>query len=91
MHDADDDDVTSLEGPVEQVEGNLVLLIPLDAGGDQLIEVAHGVGEVEGDNLKVIIPDWLADMLRIQKGSQVSVDNKGGKFNIHPLNPMPLQ
>jgi hypothetical protein len=91
MKDADDDNVTSLEGPVERMGGKLLLLIPLDAGGDQFIEVSHGIGEVEGGNLKVVIPDWLADMLRIQEGSHVSVDNKGGKFNIHPLNPMPLQ
>ena len=30
-------------------------------------------------------------MLRIEEGSVVSVDNENGKFNIHPINPVPVQ
>ena len=87
----DDEDVTSLEGPVEKIDGKLMLLIPLGAGGGRLIECSRGIAEIEGDLLKIVIQDWLADLLRIQAGSRVSVDNKDGKFNIHPLDPMPLQ
>lgn len=86
-----DDEITSLEGPVEMVNRQLMLLIPLSAGGDRFIECARGIGEIEGDYLKVVIPDWLAETLKIQEGSQVTVDNKDGKFNIHPVDPAPLQ
>ncbi len=78
--------ITSLKGPVETVDGRLVLRIPLAAGGSQLVECSRGIGEVEGECLKVAIPSWLAEKLGIQVGSQVRVDNYDGKFNIHPVN-----
>jgi hypothetical protein len=85
------DDVTSLQGPVEMVDGKLTLLIPLEAGGDQFIECSRGVSEVHGEYLKVIILPWLADLLRIEEGDLVHVDNANGKLNISPVNPRPLQ
>jgi hypothetical protein len=86
-----DDDVISLQGPVERIEGKLVLRVPLDAGGSELIACSRGISEVEGDYLKITIPEWLSGMLRIDAGSLVSVDNRDGKCNIHPVDPLPLQ
>jgi hypothetical protein len=54
-------DVTSLEGPVEKIDGKLALRIPLDAGGDQFIRCTRGISEIEGDCLKIIIQEWLAE------------------------------
>jgi hypothetical protein len=85
------DDVTSLQGPVEKIDGKLTLLIPLEAGGDQFVECSRGIGEVWGKYLKIEIQEWLADSLRIQDGDLVSVNNANGKFNIQPVNPRPLQ
>lgn len=84
-------EVTSLQGPVEKINGQLVLRIPLEAGGDQFIECARSISQIDGEYLTVRIPEWLAGMLRIEKGSLVSVDNGNGKFNIHPVEPLPLQ
>lgn len=81
----------SLQGPVEKIGGKLVLRIPLEAGGQELFECSHGISEIEGEYLKVLIPEWLAGMLRIDEGSMVSVNNQNGKFNIHPVDPAPLQ
>jgi hypothetical protein len=81
---ADELKITSLEGPVEKRDGELVLLIPLASGGSQLIECSRGIAEVEGEYLKVIIRDWLAEKLDIREGSLVFVSNEGGKFNIQP-------
>src|ERR1700722_681795 len=78
--------VTSLQGPVENVDGKLVLRIPLAAGGSQLIESSRGIGEGDGECLKVTIPDWLAEKLGIRAGGQVNVNNLDGKFNIQPVN-----
>ena len=75
-------DVVSLEGPLELVDGQLMLRIPLDAGGEQLAPLARGIGRVEGDCLIVIVQPWLAAQLRIGEGSLVFVDNKNGKFTI---------
>jgi len=60
-----------------------VLLIPLSAGGDEFIDCSKGIPELHGEYLKMVIPEWLAGMLRIEEGSVVSVDNKDGKLNIH--------
>jgi len=79
------ENVTSLKGPVESIDGRLVLRIPLAAGGRQLIECSRGIAAVDGECLHVSIPDWLAQQLGIEAGSQVRVDNCEGKFNIHPV------
>ena len=83
--------VTSLQGPVEKIDGKLTLSIPLHAGGDQFIECTKGISEIQGDFLRITIPEWLSGMLRIEEGSLVAVDNANGKFNIHPINPSPVQ
>jgi hypothetical protein len=85
------DNVTSLQGPVERIDGKLMLLIPLEGGGDQLIECSRGISEIQGEYLKITIPEWLSGMLRIEEGSLVSVDNENGKLNIHPVNPLAVQ
>jgi hypothetical protein len=75
-------DFVSLEGPLENIDGKLVLRIPLEAGGNKLALFARGIGEIENDYLKVIIQPWLAEKLRVSADSLVIVDNKNGKFNI---------
>jgi hypothetical protein len=87
----DEDEITSLRGPVEKIGSTFALRIPLEAGGRDLIECSRGISEIEGDCLKITIPDWMAGMLRIDAGSTVSVDNRDGKCNIHPIDPLPLQ
>jgi hypothetical protein len=72
----------SVEGPVEEADGQLVIRIPLDAGGAALAPLATGIGSIEGDCLQVIIRPWLAEKLRIGLGSLVIVDNLTGKFTI---------
>ena len=55
----------SLEGPLELTDGRLTLQIPLTAGADKLAPFARGIGEIEGENLNVVIQPWLAEKLRI--------------------------
>ena len=71
----------SLEGPVERLGDDLVILIPLDAG-DALAPLAKGIGIIEGDCLKITIQPWLAEKLRIEIDSLVVVDNLDGKLRI---------
>jgi hypothetical protein len=78
-------DVTWLQGPVEVLNGELVLTIPVSAGGRELAAAARGISEVRNEHLTVRIPAWLAQKLGIHEGSIVQVDNQGGKFNIHPV------
>lgn len=72
----------SLEGPVERIDGRLVLRIPLTAGGDKLEPFARGIAESDSEYLQVVIQPWLAEKLRISVGSLVLVDNQDGKFSI---------
>jgi hypothetical protein len=73
-------EAVSLEGPIEIVDGELAILIPLDAGGAVLAPFAKGIGEIDGEFLKVVIQPWLAEKLRIEVGSLAIVDNMNGKF-----------
>jgi len=82
-------EIVSLNGPVEEIDGELVLLIPLRAGGDILAGAARGIAVIEGEFLKVTIPSWLATKLGIAADSIVNVTNADGKFNIYPQPKMP--
>jgi hypothetical protein len=82
--------VMSLEGPVLKINGELVLIIPLSAGGDALMECSRGISEVQGDFLKIVIPEWLAGMLRIEEGDLVCVEDADGKFHVTPSNAQPV-
>jgi hypothetical protein len=84
------EEVMSLEGPVLKINGELMLFIPLDAGGDELVECSRGISEVQGEFLKVVIPGWLAGMLRIEEGDLVCVYNTGGMFHIAASSARPV-
>jgi hypothetical protein len=84
------EEVMSLEGPVLKINGELVLIIPLSAGGYELVECSRGISELQGEFLKIVIPEWLAGVLRIEKGDLVCVNNTDGKFHIMPSNPRPV-
>ena len=79
----------SLEALVLNAGGKLILLIPLEAGGNELFRYCRGIAEIDGSNLKVSIPDWLADKLGVQEGSRLRVDNDCGKFNITAFEASP--
>jgi hypothetical protein len=81
------EEVMLLEGPVLKINDELVLIIPLSAGGDALMDCSRGISEVQGDFLKIVIPEWLAGMLRVEEGDLVCVHNSDGKFHISPSNP----
>ena len=81
------EDVMSLEGPVLKINGELVLMIPLSAGGDELVDCSRDISELQGEFLKIVIPEWLAEMLRIEEGDLVCVEDADGKFHITPSNP----
>jgi hypothetical protein len=83
-------EVMSLEGPVFKVKDELMFLIPLADGGLELVECSRGISEVQGEFLKIVIPEWLAGMLRIEEGDLICVHNTGGKFHINATSPRPV-
>ncbi|HTP68305.1 MAG TPA: hypothetical protein VMJ35_05325 [Dongiaceae bacterium] len=82
--------VISLEGPVIRKDGRLMLLIPLAAGGEELKDCSRGISEVAGDCLKIVLPEWLAGMLRVEEGDLVNINNLNGKFNISAVKSRPV-
>lgn len=78
----------SLRGSVEVVEGKFMLIIPLASGGSEFIKCSQGISKVEGEYLKITIPDWMASKIGLQDGSLVDIDNRNGQLNIDsPLMP----
>jgi hypothetical protein len=84
------EDEPYLEGPVLKIEGTLTLIIPLSVGGSDLVECSRGISQVQGEFLKIEIPEWLAGLLRIDEGDLVRVRNDDGKFEILSPNPRPV-
>jgi hypothetical protein len=80
------ENVMSLEGRVLKVLGELMLLIPLADGGLEMVESSRGISEVQGEFLKIVIPEWLAGMLRIEEGDLLCVQSDG-KLHIRALHP----
>ena len=76
----------SIRGPLENVGGKMLLLIPLDAGGTDLSKSAGKIAYIEDGYLKVEIKPWMAEKLDIHIGSLVSVDNLDGEFRITRIN-----
>lgn len=79
----------SLEVRVFKVGSKFILLIPLEAGGNELIKCSRGIGAIAGEDLNVTIPDWLGDNMGLEEGSLVRVDNEDGKFNITAIEAPP--
>ena len=76
------EDVVSLEGPVEELDGELILRIPLSEGGDKLVSCTRSIAHVGGDCLNIVIPKFMADKIGIVAGSQVAVHNRDGRFHV---------
>ena len=72
----------SLLGPVERRGNDLVLRIPMEAGGDKLQSVTRTISYVENGNLVVVIPDWLAQKMQLDESSEVYLDDRWGKLNM---------
>lgn len=75
-------DTLSLEGPVERWRSQLVLRIPLEAGGQQLRQTVCSHCSVEGTDLIVPLPEWLSRSIQLSEGTLVHVDDRWGKLNI---------
>lgn len=61
------DDVISVTGPVERINGSLTLRIPLTAGGDKLVPLTMKIATIDGDCLNVVIKPWLADLFGVSE------------------------
>jgi hypothetical protein len=77
-----DEKYISLRGTIKLEGDKLVLRVPLNAGGEQINAVASGISVVDGDDLVIIIPPWLAEKVEISEGTEVCVDDRSGIFNI---------
>jgi hypothetical protein len=84
------ENVLSLEGPVLKVNGELLLLIPLADASMEAVERSRSISEVQGEFLKIVIPEWLAGLLEIEEGDTVRVQSDGelrvGGLSSGPVN-----
>lgn len=72
----------SIKGPLEKIEGKLLLRIPLEVGGQTLIGCTKGIGHVDGDFLVIEILPWMIEQLGISEGDLLAVDNHTGEFRM---------
>ena len=77
------------EWPLVKANGELMLLVPLtDTTGS--IEPWRSFLEEQGEFLKIVIPEWLAEMLEVEEGDLLRVRNTDGEFQIQPVQPRPM-
>ena len=73
-----------IEGPVELVNGKLLLRIPLAAGSDKLVGCSRSIDTADGEFLTIAIDRRLVDCNGIGEGSRVVVSNMDGKLDVQP-------
>jgi hypothetical protein len=79
-------ELMSWEASVLKVRDELMLVIPLADGGSELAQGSRGISEVHGEFLKIVIPGWIAGMLRIAEGDLVCVRERDGELQITASN-----
>lgn len=72
----------SIAGPVEMIDDQLGLRIPLDVGGSELQHCTQGLSRVEGNDLIVPVHNNILEKIGVRLGERVVVDNENGKFNM---------
>jgi hypothetical protein len=78
------EELMSLQGPVLVVNGQLTLLVPLQDRRAESIGRSRDASEVAGSCLQIAIPEWIAEMLRIEVGDIVCVSNWDGELEVRP-------
>ena len=74
------------EWPIVKPNGELMLLVPLaDTIGS--VEPSGSFLDMQGNFLKIVIPQWLAEMLEVGEGDFLRVSNADGEFQIQPVQP----
>jgi hypothetical protein len=79
----------SLEVRVLKEDGKFILLIPLEAGGYELVKSSRGISQIAGADLKVTIPEWLGDKMGLEEGDLVLVNNDDGVFGLAAIEASP--
>jgi hypothetical protein len=81
---------TCLEWPLVKANGELMLIVPLEAGAKSQLASSFVASEAQRDFLKIVIPEWLAKMLDVEEGDLVRVSNEGGTLEIQPVEKRPV-
>ena len=83
------ENITYSEWPVVRANGELMLLVPLEEtiGG---AKPSRSFLDAQGKFLKIVIPEWLAEMLEVGEGDFLRVSNADGEFQIQPVEPRPV-
>lgn len=79
------DDMMFVEGPVIKLSGELILLITL-ADECSGLEGSSGISEC----VKLVIPEKVAEILRIEVGDMVCLCSTDGKFRMQTVKPQPV-
>jgi hypothetical protein len=73
----------TLAGPVELIDEECVLRIPLAAGGAHFVECLRGIGQIQDEHLLMPIDDSVGFTV----GRIVEITNRRGRFSVRPYVP----
>ncbi|HET8922093.1 MAG TPA: hypothetical protein VFN26_03750 [Candidatus Acidoferrum sp.] len=80
------ENTTYSEWPIVKANGELMLLVPL-AETIGSVQPSASFLDTQGNFLKIVIPEWLAEMLEVEEGDLLRVSNADGEFQIQPVQP----
>lgn len=80
------ENTTDSDWPIVKANGELMLLVPL-AETMGSTTPSPGFLDTQGNFLKIVIPEWLAEMLEVGEGDFLRVTNADGEFQIQPAQP----
>lgn len=83
------ENTTYSEWPIVKANGELMLLVPL-AETIGSTKPMPAFLDTQGNFLKIVIPEWLAEILEVGEGDFLRVTNADGEFQIQPVQPRPV-
>ena len=83
------ENTTYSEWPIVKANGVLMLLVPLTETIGT-VKPSRNFLDAQGEFLKIVIPEWLAQMLEVKEGDFLRVSNADGEFQIQPVQLRPV-
>ena len=75
-------DYVSIDGPIEMIDGRMLVRIPLEPYGKSLVDCTQSLSFIADDHLCIEIHEWMLEKLEMNAADLLHIDNANGEFNM---------